>query len=119
MLYAGHGMIREGSQCIVLNQFDAKYEFYQLRPVERDIRLISGTYKNSYLVGIFACCREIFIPKIHCACVWAADLAEAKHVFEEKDKAEQMKNDENQSLQDRFDQLSQQFEELKAAYVKQ
>ena len=88
MLYAGHGMIKEGSQCIILNHFDEKQEFYRLRPVEKDIRLISGTYKNSYLVGIFACCREIFIPNKHCKCVKAADVAEAKLFFEEKAKAE-------------------------------
>ena len=88
MLYAGHGMIRDGVQCILLNQYSKKSEFYMLHSVERDIRYVSELCKNAYLVGIFACCREIFIPKIHCACVKATDVTEAKLIFEEKEKTE-------------------------------
>ena len=33
-MYAGHGMIKNGTQYILLNQFDKKHGFYYMHPVE-------------------------------------------------------------------------------------
>ena len=43
LLYAGHGMIRDGVQNFVLNQFDKSLGFYKLMKVELDIRSLSST----------------------------------------------------------------------------
>ena len=65
-LYAGHGMIRDGTQYILLNQLDKKAGFYVMHSVELKIRALSKTCLNSYIVAIFACCRQNFSPKKHC-----------------------------------------------------
>ena len=41
-------------------------KFFEWWAAEADIRLIAKDYKNTYSVGIFACCRELFSPKRHC-----------------------------------------------------
>ena len=56
-LYAGHGMIKDGLQYILLNELDKNKGFYVLNQVEKEIRLLTANYMNCYLVAIFACCR--------------------------------------------------------------
>ena len=41
-------------------------KFFEWWAAEGDIRLIAKDYKNTYSVGIFACCRELHSPKRHC-----------------------------------------------------
>ena len=81
LLYAGHGMIRDGVQCFLINQFSKQDEFYVLNSVETNIRDISKWNKNAYLVAIFACCREIFIKTRHCKCIGATSVVEAKGII--------------------------------------
>ena len=57
---AGHGMITNGKQTILLNEYCTKSEFYELYKIEEDVRIVTRNLKNSYLVVIVACCREIF-----------------------------------------------------------
>ena len=83
LLFAGHGMIKEGVQAFVLNQFDPNIGFYKLIKIELNIRYTSNELKNAYLVAIFACCREIYRKTIHCSCVGAEDVAEAQKKFDE------------------------------------
>ena len=64
-MYAGHGMIKNGSQYILLNQYDEKNGFYYMHPVETQIRTLSKNFLNCYIVAIFACCRQNFSPGIH------------------------------------------------------
>ena len=78
LLFAGHGMIKDGVQCFLINQFSKRDEFYVLNTVETNIRNISKWNKNAYLVAIFACCREIYFKTRHCSCVGATNVAEAK-----------------------------------------
>ena len=85
LLYAGHGMIRDGVQCFVLNQLNKSQGYYYLQAVETDIRNISMHCKNSYILATFACCREIFVKTMHCNCVWAKDKIEAEQIFADKD----------------------------------
>ena len=40
-LYAGHGMIKDGLQYILLNELDKNKGFYVLNQVEKEIRLLS------------------------------------------------------------------------------
>ena len=57
---AGHGMIKDGLQNILLNEFDKLSEFYKLYPIEAKVRMITSMAKNGYLIVIVACCRENF-----------------------------------------------------------
>ena len=57
---AGHGMITNGKQTILLNEYCTRSEFYELYKIEEDVRIVTRNLKNSYLVVIVACCREIF-----------------------------------------------------------
>ena len=62
---AGHGMQMDGRQIVLVNTFNRKRNFYEFWPVEADVRDISGKYRNSYVVALFACCREIYSTKNH------------------------------------------------------
>ena len=114
LLYAGHGMIRDGRQNFLLNQFDKKKGFYQLSAIEENFRGIPAKYMNSYMVGIVACCREIYIKERHCNCVGAIDSAEATKIFEEKEAAEKMKQNQTLSLQQENEELKKQLKEKQA-----
>ena len=80
---AGHGMIHEGSQRILLNEFDKFKKFYKLFPIEINVRNMTKYYKNSYLIVTMACCREIYIPDRHGNCVGAKTKDEAKLQFDQ------------------------------------
>ena len=43
---------------MLINEFDAKQKTYKDFPAEECIRKISSECKNSYNVGVFACCRQ-------------------------------------------------------------
>ena len=75
---AGHGMIHEGTQRLLLNEFDKQRKFYKLFPIEIHIRNMTKYQKNSYLIVTMACCREIYDPKRHGNCVGANTKAEAE-----------------------------------------
>ena len=57
-VFAGHGWQRDGLQRLLINEFDVKQKTYKDFPAEECIRKISSDCKNSYNVGIFACCRQ-------------------------------------------------------------
>ena len=112
LLFAGHGMIFEGRQTLLLNQFDKKREFYWLDPIEQNFRNASSICKNSYLVGIVACCREIFIKERHCDCVKAVDAEEATKIFEEKMAAEELKKSQTLTQEQEIQELKKQVKEM-------
>ena len=58
--YSGHGVIIRGTTHIVLNEADAFSHRYF--PLERYLKVLKG-FHNTYIVGVFDCCREaITIP---------------------------------------------------------
>ena len=59
-LFAGHGIMKNGTQCLVLNEFDENTKFYKLLPAEDKIRLFGMSFQNSYNIAVFACCRELW-----------------------------------------------------------
>ena len=63
---AGHGMQMEGRQIVLINQYDSKTGFYKLWGIEADIRRLATANTNAYIIGLFACCREIFSGTKHC-----------------------------------------------------
>ena len=67
--FAGHGMQVDGEQVLLINQLNTKKGFYEWWAAEYDIRRLAKKFPNTYLVAIFACCREIFRPATHCGLV--------------------------------------------------
>ena len=63
--YASHGMIRDGRQVIILNEHSEKDTFYKIFGAEENMRTHARKFSNTYIVGIFACCREIFVISQH------------------------------------------------------
>ena len=63
---AGHGMQMDGRQIVLINQYDKKTRFYKLWSIEADIRGMAKNNTNAYVIGLFACCREIFNNQKHC-----------------------------------------------------
>ena len=59
-LFACHGIHKNGTQYVVLNEYDDDTEFYKLFAAEDKIRNFADTHPNSYQVSIFACCRDLF-----------------------------------------------------------
>ena len=64
-VFACHGMQMDGRQVAVVNSFNKKITSYHLWGAEADIRERASKNKNAYLLGIFACCREIFNSQTH------------------------------------------------------
>ena len=61
LFLAGHGMLKEGMQWLLLNQFDKNIGFYKMYATESEIRKWSKMLMNCYFVALFACCREIYL----------------------------------------------------------
>ena len=68
---AGHGMLRDGTQWLLLNKLDENQGFYKMYATETEIRKWSRMNMNCYFVAVFACCREIFVHRNHSNCVSA------------------------------------------------
>ena len=64
-LFAGHGMIQDGRQILLVNEFDQGKSFYKTIGAEENIRNLAQNFSNAYLVVIFACCREILLRSTH------------------------------------------------------
>ena len=84
---AGHGMICDGTQHFLLNEFCKSREFYKLYPIERIARTLTETMKQSYLIVVVACCRENFNFRRHSNCVGADKKAQACLQFWLRNKA--------------------------------
>ena len=59
-LFAGHGILRDGMQSVLLNEYMKKDQFYRMFRAEAIIRMQASQYPNSYIIGIFACCRQLY-----------------------------------------------------------
>ena len=70
----------------MLNDYNSKSEFYHLYEIEHFVRNLTKLYKNSYLVVVVACCREIFDPqsKNHSGMIGAISIEEARRLFDER-----------------------------------
>ena len=61
-LFAGHGVLRNGMQTILFNELDKRNGYYKMFNCEAVIRDIAAKYSNSYMITIFACCRQLYNP---------------------------------------------------------
>ena len=59
-------MQMDGRQTVLINEFDHKTGFYKMWGIEANIRLLAKNNTNAYIIGLMACCREIFNTQRHC-----------------------------------------------------
>ena len=107
-VFAGHGMQENGTQVVVINEYDKETRFYRLWKIENMIRTFARMFPNSFHLAFFACCREIFNPEYHRGGYTGTDEEVAKH-FKEQD--EKMKA--AQASQDKENEDDQDLEEFK------
>ena len=84
--FASHGMIRDGRQVILVNEFLSGNGFYKIFGVEENVRQMAQKFPNAYLVVIYACCREIFMLAHHSGGISLSqvnDIKLAKRIREE------------------------------------
>ena len=60
LLFAGHGILKQGVQNIVLNEFNPKDGFYKMHAIEGVVRAWANMLQNAYFITIFACCRQTY-----------------------------------------------------------
>ena len=82
-ILAGHGIQMSGKQFVLLNEFNKETGFYFMWGIEEMMRFLAESFSNSYHVGIFACCREIYNPTRHSGCL-GGDQKEIDKIFREK-----------------------------------
>ena len=68
-LFACHGILKDGMQYVVFNEFDKKAQFYKMMKVEFLLCDFAHKYPNSYIIGIFACCRQLYNHKKMTGCI--------------------------------------------------
>ena len=51
--------MRDGYQCLLLNEFDTTKNFYKVLDAEYRIRNYAKEMPNSYHLGMFACSKQI------------------------------------------------------------
>ena len=68
-IFASHGIQENGSQGVVINEFDKSSGYYKIWKAEAMIRVLARLFPNSYHLGFFACCREVHDPFRHTGCV--------------------------------------------------
>ena len=93
-LFASHGIVESGSQCVVVPEYSSKHHWYKKWSVEETFRQFAKSYSNTYSVIVFACCRELHDPSKHCGC-FGGTKEEATLKFKEQ----RNKINENKALQ--------------------
>ena len=95
LLFAGHGILKDGMQTLVINEYDNLTAFYKLFPAEEAVRKLSYSLNmNSYFICSFACCRELFNPNIMKGCFDANKPISKSEVLLIKNRATLTPNDE-------------------------
>ena len=57
MLFAGHGILKDGMQVLLYNEYDHETGFYKMLKAEAKMRIWAEIFPNLYILGIFASCR--------------------------------------------------------------
>ena len=80
-----------GMQSVLINEYDKSNKFYKMFMCEAIIRGLASRYQNSYMITIFACCRQIYRQSEMTNCISEEML---KSIKEEETKAlEQSQNE--------------------------
>ena len=72
----------------MLNETDKFNPLFKLYPAEGRIRWITSQFTNTYIVGVYACCRELYNPKLYMTFVVATSKSEAEKMIEEQKQAD-------------------------------
>ena len=62
-LFAGHGVLRDGMQFLIYNEWNKREKFYHMLSAEAKLRSWAEIYPHAYIISIFACCRQLYDPK--------------------------------------------------------
>ena len=63
ILFAGHGILKDGMQALLYNEYDQAAGFYKIMKAESKLRVWAEIYPNLYVIGVFACCRQLWDPE--------------------------------------------------------
>ena len=72
----------------MLNEFNRLNPLFRLYNAEYKVRELTSKFKNTYIVGVNACCREAYNPKFYMTLVVAKSQAEAQKMIEEQKQAD-------------------------------
>ena len=74
--FAGHGILKDGGQHVLYNEFNPRSKFYKTLNAEQQLRHMANKLPNSYIIGIFACCRQLYNAGDMTGCVEYDETAE-------------------------------------------
>ena len=77
-LFAGHGILKDGTQMMLYNEYDKRAGFYKMLQAEAKLRTWAEIYPNSYVIGIFACCRQNYNHATMTGCISKEDVDKYK-----------------------------------------
>ena len=103
-LFAGHGMIKEGAQVLLYNEFDENTGYYKMFKAEETIRQWAAQFQNSYFMGIFACCRQLY----------NSDTMEGNYSKIQLQNADKTLQEKRDSYEEKIKEIMSKLEELKA-----
>ena len=97
--FACHGGNLEASQCVLVNEYDKRKNFYKIWKVESVIRGIAKKFPNSWSLTIFACCREVLDGKQNAGCMPGPYIV-AKALLDERMQADEETKKQDKSKAD-------------------
>ena len=56
--YSGHGVLTEGMQALLLNEYDYKTKHLKMFNAEEKIRTLGELFPNTYHISLFSCERD-------------------------------------------------------------
>ena len=109
---AAHGILRDGKQTVLINEYDKKTGFYKVWNVEANIRLLASTFHNTYHIAFFACCREFYNTARHTGCFATKEeaqeyIARRKAKKEAANQAEESKEELKREIEEFNKHLNQ------------
>ena len=90
---AGLGIVYEGKQMVLLNEFDERTKYFKTWAIEHDIHAIAKSYKNTHSIAILRLSRKIFVPDNIKEFFVGSTADEAQAYFVEKLGTDQQKKD--------------------------
>ena len=85
-----------------------------LSPAEEKIRILATSFGQTYVISLFACCRELYNSKNHSGCIEAKSLAEAIEKFEQLREEARLKQEQENDYKEQIRVLQEKTEKLEA-----
>ena len=77
VLIAGRGIVKDGTLMYALNEFDESTQFYWLVAIEEILKMMSVQLHNAYVIGLFACNRQLYFKQSMSNCMPAASVVQS------------------------------------------